>query len=242
MHNVCKDKETNSSFTIIEKNETYKQKRSIYSSANKIDCFDILDVNKSYCKGVVSVTGSQVTSCQPCWWPKTKTILSSGNSTLFSCKFFEILYWPQWPGALNGKFWEKDLNTTIKHEQSFLKSLKAFWEIAGKMIYLFLTPGKTDGRVPSQQGAPTTCNLTYWDVFPAIVCLDVTGQFGYGHREKLSPSVTNSTYQLFETPKNQIPSDTLNCLFPSNTFTFLPRTYYFFQISQPAKNCLKNRC
>ena len=52
MHNVCKDKETNSSFTIIEKNETYKQKRSIYSRANKIDCFDILDVNKSYCKGV----------------------------------------------------------------------------------------------------------------------------------------------------------------------------------------------
>ena len=28
-------------------------------------------------------------------------------------------------------------------------------------IYLFLTPSKTDGRVPSQQGAPTTCNLTY---------------------------------------------------------------------------------
>ena len=41
MHNVCKDKETNSSCTIIEKNETYKQKRSIYSRANKIDCFDI---------------------------------------------------------------------------------------------------------------------------------------------------------------------------------------------------------
>ena len=31
-------------------------------------------------------------------------------------------------------------------------------------IYLFFTPSKTDGRVPSQQGAPTTCNLTYWEV------------------------------------------------------------------------------
>ena len=31
-------------------------------------------------------------------------------------------------------------------------------------IYLFFTPGKTDGRVPSQQGAPTTCNLTYWEI------------------------------------------------------------------------------
>ena len=28
-------------------------------------------------------------------------------------------------------------------------------------MYLLLTPSKTDGRVPSQQGAPTTCNLTY---------------------------------------------------------------------------------
>ena len=29
-------------------------------------------------------------------------------------------------------------------------------------MYLFLTP--TEGRVPSQQGAPTTCNLTYLEV------------------------------------------------------------------------------
>ena len=30
--------------------------------------------------------------------------------------------------------------------------------------YLFLTLSKTDGRVPSQQGAPTTYSLTYWEV------------------------------------------------------------------------------
>ena len=36
-----------------------------------------------------------------------------------------------------------------------------------------------------------------------------------------------------------IPSDTLNWLFPSNTFP--PRTYYFSQISQPARICLNNR-
>ena len=62
-----------------------------------------------------------------------------------------------------------------------------------------------------------------------------TGQFGSGHREisALQWGVVggggggwrvglrkNSTYQLFETPKNQIPSDILNCLFPSNNFTF----------------------
>ena len=35
--------------------------------------------------------------------------------------------------------------------------------LLGKM-YVFLTPSKTDGRVPSQQGVPTICNLTYWEV------------------------------------------------------------------------------
>ena len=29
---------------------------------------------------------------------------------------------------------------------------------------MFLTPSKTDGRVPSQQGVPRTWNLTYWEV------------------------------------------------------------------------------
>ena len=33
--------------------------------------------------------------------------------------------------------------------------------------------------------------------------------------------------------RQQILSDTLHCLFPR--ITFLPRTYYFFQISQPAE-------
>ena len=37
---------------------------------------------------------------------------------------------------------------------------KAFFLSLLVKIYLFLTPSKTDGRVPSQQGAPTTCNLT----------------------------------------------------------------------------------
>ena len=30
-----------------------------------------------------------VTSRRPCWWSRTKAFLSSGNLTLFSCKFFE---------------------------------------------------------------------------------------------------------------------------------------------------------
>ena len=31
-------------------------------------------------------------------------------------------------------------------------------------ICLFLTPSKTIESVPSRNGAPTTCNLTYWEV------------------------------------------------------------------------------
>ena len=38
-----------------------------------------------------------------------------------------------------------------------------FWGLLVN-IYLFLTPSKTDGKVSSQQGAPTTWNLTYWEV------------------------------------------------------------------------------
>ena len=44
---------------------------------------------------------------------------------------------------------------------------KAFWSHFKHLgwllekIYLFLTPSKTNRRIASQQGAPTTCNLTY---------------------------------------------------------------------------------
>ena len=56
-----------------------------------------------------------------------------------------------------------------------------FGRLLGK-IHLFLSPSKTDGRVPSQQKAPTTCNLTYWEVSqqPADVCPDITAQLGCG--------------------------------------------------------------
>ena len=40
---------------------------------------------------------------------------------------------------------------------------KHFGRLLGK-IYLILTPRKTDEEVPSQQGAPSTFNLTYWEV------------------------------------------------------------------------------
>ena len=39
------------------------------------------------------IGGLQVTSRRPCWWSRTKSFLSSGNLTLFSCKLFEKVFY-----------------------------------------------------------------------------------------------------------------------------------------------------
>ena len=59
-------------------------------------------------------------------------------------------------------------------------------------------------------------------------------QFGLKIRGGPSPGSVTSSYST-----HQITSDTQNFQFPS--ITFLPRTYYFVQISQPTIICLKNR-
>ena len=67
--------------------------------------------------------------------------------------------------------------------------------------------------------------------FPANESPDITGQFGCGHRAKFSPSVggkggggggnlTNSTYQLFETPKNQSAQTRWIVYFPPKILPF----------------------
>ena len=59
-------------------------------------------------------------------------------------------------GAPNGKFWEKGLKpttTSVKLSEAILSIFGDCWE----KMYPFLTPRKTDGRVPNQQG--TTYNL-----------------------------------------------------------------------------------
>ena len=63
-------------------------------------------------------------------------------------------------------------------KKAFWSRFKHFGRLLPK-IYLFPTPGKTNERVPSQQGAPTTCNLSYWEV----------SQFGCDHTAKFNPSV-----------------------------------------------------
>ena len=125
--------------------------------------------------------------------------------------------------------------------------LSILWRLLGN-IYLFLTPSKTDGRISSQQGTPTTSNLTYWEVSQQtkVQTLLASLVVDIGRNSALQRGVgrgggggggggrflTNSTYQLFETPKNQIPSDTLNCLFPSNNFTFQGHIIFSMSPSQ----------
>ena len=105
---------------------------------------------------------------------------------------------------------------------------------------------------PGQQGAPTTCNLevsqqTYVQTLLAslgvVIWQNSALQWGLDRKlgvwpreEELTASVEGG--QGFQ---HQIPSDTLNYLFPSNAFNFLPGTQNYFKIAQPAKICLTNR-
>ena len=73
-------------------------------------------------------------------------------------------------------------------------------------IYLFLTPSKTDGRVPSQQDAPTTCNLSfsadmsrhYWQ----ISALQWRGVGGGLLRRSTYQNRIEYTKSLFDTVKS----------------------------------------
>ena len=104
-------------------------------------------------------------------------------------------------------------------------------------IYLFLTPGKTDGRVHSQQGAPTIGNIIYWEfsqqtyvqtllaslgVVKLKISLSVR-RGGGGAGAKFIPSLAcveegGEMFQTNSTSRHRISSYTLHYLFPSNTF------------------------
>ena len=75
--------------------------------------------------------------------------------------------------------------------KAFWSQIKHFGRLLGK-IYQFLTPSKSDERVPSQHGAPTCTpwNVTYWEVSQEtyVQTLPVTGYWVWGHKEKFRPS------------------------------------------------------
>ena len=117
---------------------------------------------------------------------------------------------------------------------------------------LFLTLSKTCGRVHQ----PTRCT---YNLQPDLRDSGsgslgvVIGQYsdvqlgrgelrldnGCGGRAQFTRSVGGGFCQHSSYSRRQIPSDTSNCVFPKNSF--LPRAFHYFHISQPAKNCQKNR-
>ena len=147
------------------------------------------------------------------------------------------------------------------------KTFEAILSILGDGWEKWSVPHSQQDLWKSFQPARGTYNLQpdLRESFSADVCTDINGQFGCGHRAIFRSSVgkggggiaigqwlwlTGATYpvsggggggfcQLSSYSRRQIPSETLNCLFPKNSF--LPRTFHYFHISQPAKNCQKNR-
>ena len=131
---------------------------------------------------------------------------------------------------------------TWKLQQSMLNTFwshfKHFWRLLGKS-YLFHTPSKTDGRVPSQQDALTPCNLTYWEAsqltFVQPLLTSLGGQRaepfngGRGVRGRGGGLLTNNTFQLFYNSTQFFPA----------TLSF--QGHYFVQISQPAKIGLESK-
>ena len=122
---------------------------------------------------------------------------------------------------------------TWKLQQSMLNTFwshfKHFWRLLGKS-YLFHTPSKTDGRVPSQQGALTPGNLTYWEASQLTFVQPLLTSLGGQRAEPFNGGLlTNNTFQLFYNSTQFSPA----------TLSF--QGHYFFQISQPAKIGLESK-
>ena len=66
-----------------------------------------------------------------------------------------------------------------------------------------------------------------------------SGGGGFGGGEKVSSMAARAYHPDSSYSRHQISSNTLICLFPSDAF--LPRTYYFLHISQPAEICRTDR-
>ena len=137
------------------------------------------------------------------------------------------------------------------------------------LLLLFLTsnkPGRHDGRVHSQQGASTTCNLTYWEVSHQLYLqtllaslvvakghnsdlLSGRGRGGGGVRKDRCGQ-KGDIFAFSEEggsfwQKSMSPILDINCP-PTPTIIFIPAKLsfpehiFFFKIFQPAKIGLKN--
>ena len=150
---------------------------------------------------------------------------------------FSFMYRQGHPtGNLEKKTWKQQQSMN----KAFWSHFKHFGRLLGK-IYLFPTPSKTDGRVPSQQGAPTTYNLTYWEVSQQMYIQTLLGSLavvigqnsglsleGGGGENDKKLGGDKGFWQIAHSScsRHQISSDTLHCPsqehFPSKDILFFP--------------------
>ena len=126
----------------------------------------------------------------------------------------------------------EDLRKRPKNNnKAWIKLSEAIFPLPEKS-YPYHTPRKSEGRVLSKQGAPTTCNLTYWEVSQKkyVQTSQASWEWSWGKIKPFSGGVGEGEVS----DKQPITAICQN--------TFLQRAYCFFQIFQPKKkNCLKNR-
>ena len=136
--------------------------------------------------------------------------------------------------------------------KAFRSHFKHIGRLPGK-TYLFLTPSKTDARVPSQQSAPTTCYLTYWEVSQQTYVQIYCPVWLWGRRVKFSPTLREGGRRVCKggggggavggavADKYHIPA-TLDNKSPQTPWIghlpaiiFLPRQYHFIKSPRQQK-------
>ena len=116
--------------------------------------------------------------------------------------------------------------------KAFRSHFKHFGKMLGKN-YLFLTPSRTDRRVPSEQGAPRrTLQPDLLGSFPADVCPKITGQFGSDH--------SANKYHIAGTLHNKSPQTSCTVSFPA-TLSFQGDIIFPKCPSHQNFNCMQNR-
>ena len=119
----------------------------------------------------------------------------------------------------------EDLRKRPKNNnKAWIKLSEAIFPLPEKS-YPYHTPRKSDGRVLSKQGAPTTCNLTYWEVSQKtyVQTSQASWEWSWGKIKPYSGGVGEGEVS----DKQPIAAICQN--------TFLQRAYCFFQIFQPKK-------
>ena len=127
-----------------------------------------------------------------------------------------------------------------------IKKPKKYLCILGDCLEKFICssfPVKTDGRVPSQQSAPTTCSLTYCEVSLQTYVQILLPSLGVGSQCKIQPFIEGGwgavggavadKYHIPATLDNKSPQTPWIGHLPA--IIFLPRQYHFIKSPRQQK-------